>query len=60
MTLASYIIRAIEHGTIQLLFDDVGLHIEGDTIPFPTPLCSHPCYTVYNKVQSHQANCRTC
>ena len=52
--------RAIEHNTIQQVFDDVGLQIEGDTIPFPTPLCCHHYYTVCNTVQSHSANCRTC
>ena len=33
---------------------------EGDTVPFPTPLCNHHYYIVYNAVQPQQTNCPTC
>ena len=33
---------------------------KGDTVPFPTPLCDHHYYIVYNAVQHQQTNCPTC
>ena len=45
---------------LRQILEDTSLQIEGDTIPFPTPLCHHHYYTVYNAVQPQQSNCPTC
>ena len=42
------------------ILEHADFHIEGDTIPFPTPLCNHLYYMVYNAVQPQQTNCPTC
>ena len=46
--------------TVKQVFEDTGLQTEGDTIPFPTPLCNHHYYMVYNALQPQQTNCPTC
>ena len=45
---------------VKQVFEDTGLQTEGDTIPFPTPLCNHHYYMVYNALQPQQTNCPTC
>lgn len=52
--------KTIQHDTILQVFDEVGLQTKEDTVPFPTPFCSHHYHTVYNATKSPQTNCRTC
>ena len=52
--------KVTDSDTMKQILEDASLQIEGDTIPFPTPLCNHHYYTVYNAVQPQQINCPTC
>ena len=52
--------KVTDSDTMKQILEDKSLQIEGDTIPFPTPLCNHHYYTVYNAVQPQQTNCPTC
>ena len=49
-----------DYSTVQVVFEATNLETKGDTIPFPTPLCTRHYYTVYNAQRAHLANCPVC
>ena len=49
-----------DYSTVQVVFEATNLKTKGDTIPFPTPLCTRHYYTVYNAQRAHLANCPVC
>ena len=52
--------KVTDTNTLKDIFEQANVHNKGDTIPFPTPLCNHHYYMVYNAVQPQQTNCPTC
>ena len=42
------------------LFEDAGLECSSETIPVPTPLCSHHYHMLYNRLHPTPTNCSTC